>query len=416
MNAVALVLGLALAADDVAIRRLWDSIPPETREAFGHIHIACEAPSSAPATPPEHAGFAEFLKACHVIEASPGPLSWIVEGATPRRVFTACCTDSRMAPTLAANEWVVIDGGGPIEPHRFDVIAIRGAGESTSFARVLGLPGERIDILNGDLYVNNRIVRKPDGLQSIAWLPLESLAMAADRWKWPAGVSLGADGSVRLPAELGKTGLEIVRRDAGRLQGRPDSISCTDLRVEATVLVEAGGAATIEITDGPFVARAEIGANAFTLRLQEYDEDDAVYRDVRSEKGSIVAATHEGTMRVALENADDAVSLERDGQRLARIEFDSNTEGGSSTVKVGAVNGAVVMRDVIVRRDLHWKRGDRHDYPVTVAPGRLFVAADAFDATGDSRFVTAAAGVSGDAVLGRAVLAVDSAKKIRRIY
>jgi signal peptidase I len=51
---------------------------------------------------------------------------------------------------------------------------------STSFSkkkknyikRLVGLPGEKLQILNGDIYINDKIQRKPDHVQDILWLPV----------------------------------------------------------------------------------------------------------------------------------------------------------------------------------------------------------------------------------------------------
>lgn len=51
---------------------------------------------------------------------------------------------------------------------------------STSFSkkkknyikRLVGLPGEKLQIINGDLYINDKIQRKPDSIQNTLWLPV----------------------------------------------------------------------------------------------------------------------------------------------------------------------------------------------------------------------------------------------------
>lgn len=38
--------------------------------------------------------------------------------------------------------------------------------------RLVGLPGEKLQIINGDLYINDKIQRKPDSIQNTLWLPV----------------------------------------------------------------------------------------------------------------------------------------------------------------------------------------------------------------------------------------------------
>ena len=38
--------------------------------------------------------------------------------------------------------------------------------------RLIGLPGEKLQIVNGDIYINDKIQRKPDSVQETLWLPV----------------------------------------------------------------------------------------------------------------------------------------------------------------------------------------------------------------------------------------------------
>ena len=38
--------------------------------------------------------------------------------------------------------------------------------------RLVGLPGEKLQIVNGDIYINDKIQRKPDSIQETLWLPV----------------------------------------------------------------------------------------------------------------------------------------------------------------------------------------------------------------------------------------------------
>lgn len=38
--------------------------------------------------------------------------------------------------------------------------------------RLIGLPGEKLQIVNGDIYINDKIQRKPDSVQDALWLPV----------------------------------------------------------------------------------------------------------------------------------------------------------------------------------------------------------------------------------------------------
>lgn len=56
--------------------------------------------------------------------------------------------------------------------------------------RLVGLPGEKLQIVNGDIYINDRIQRKPDSVQDTLWLPVYNsyyLAKETDDPTWITG-------------------------------------------------------------------------------------------------------------------------------------------------------------------------------------------------------------------------------------
>ncbi|MCK4752057.1 MAG: signal peptidase I [Planctomycetes bacterium] len=61
-----------------------------------------------------------------------------------------------------------------IEPKRWDVIVFKNPLEpSTNYIkRLVALPGEIIEIIDGDIYINERIVRKPPKVQNELWMPV----------------------------------------------------------------------------------------------------------------------------------------------------------------------------------------------------------------------------------------------------
>ena len=60
------------------------------------------------------------------------------------------------------------------EPKRWDVIVFKNPPEPTInyIKRLIGLPGERIQIIDGDIYINDRIARKPPKVQNELWMPV----------------------------------------------------------------------------------------------------------------------------------------------------------------------------------------------------------------------------------------------------
>ncbi len=117
---------------------------------------------------------------------------------------------------LLVHKWPYVLGG-PFGPRRWDVIVFRDPSDATQHyvKRLIGLPGETIELVDGDVFVNGRIARKPPEVQRVLWFPvfdqahLPDPAATSGRWaRWvPEGAS-DADGA-------GWSGLDtrVVRYD-----------------------------------------------------------------------------------------------------------------------------------------------------------------------------------------------------------
>src|SRR5687767_756158 len=69
-----------------------------------------------------------------------------------------------MAPTIADGDQIVIDRGfykGENAVNRFDIIAFLVSKDLFHYKRVIGLPKERMEIKNGEVFINGRLLDEP---------------------------------------------------------------------------------------------------------------------------------------------------------------------------------------------------------------------------------------------------------------
>jgi signal peptidase I len=61
-----------------------------------------------------------------------------------------------------------------IEPKRWDVIVFKNPTDPTInyIKRLIGLPNEKVQIIDGDIYINDKIARKPPKVQNELWMPI----------------------------------------------------------------------------------------------------------------------------------------------------------------------------------------------------------------------------------------------------
>jgi signal peptidase I len=116
-----------------------------------------------------------------------------------RTPLSAADIPQKSGDRILVNKWPYLLGG-IFGPHRWDVIVFRNPADANEsyIKRLIGLPGETVEIVDGDVYINAQIARKTAAAQSVLWfvvfdqnhLPAPGFAEGAGP-RWAADVPLG---------------------------------------------------------------------------------------------------------------------------------------------------------------------------------------------------------------------------------
>jgi signal peptidase I len=315
--------------------------------------------------------------------------------------------------------------GGPCAPARWDVIVFRDPADPLQhyIKRLVGLPGETVEILDGDLFINGEIARKPPEIQRVLWyvvfdqahLPAANTpAGARQRWT-PVSPADGAaagwhDLEQRVVAYDGLDG------QARRLRFNPDAGPeylldlyaynrhssgefVGDVRIQAELTLAAGnGYCELRITREPvrFTARMHVSGLA---ELEREDLRDPAEKRVKSAVGDPLAVNRPAVVEFA--HLDYRVALRIDGREvLATTDAEYRPDvaalrRGPGRRPVGIDLAARGIRCHLAKlridRDLHYtsrapqvaRAGPAE--PFSLGPGEYFVLGDNSPDSHDSR-------------------------------
>lgn len=287
--------------------------------------------------------------------------------------------------------WVAIDPEAPAGRERF-------------VKRVLGLPGEFVDFVRGDVWVGSdrqrlqRAFRPPELLQSM-WIPILHGDEAVDpgRFRVEGGILQPERGrSFSLRAEVPTC---VAALKGGRRYTSEEIVD--DFRTETGWV--AGTRAVADVQVGLFIRDVTLGA---TFRVR-HELGHQTYRDLEFRAGTlrVLDGSPREAPRILAERGGIALPVwvqmtTLDGSfevkvgsspaQAARIyEGERRTEefGSYSRVTLGLDRGAAELAALDVRRDVFygWPREREQGGPEFVPPGHVFLVGDNAPASDDGR-------------------------------
>lgn len=319
-------------------------------------------------------------------------------------------------------------------PQRWDVVVFKvpSDGETNYIKRLIGLPGEKIEIIDGDIWVNDRIAKKTAEAQGVLWIPFfrqDYLPMQPSLRKsyFPRWLPIGREnGWSGLRSRVFRFGDE--KREQGEIAFATDArenppaatISddmpyngggdrfnpVSDVRLSAEVHFD-DDEGYVELSMNKrqrrFVARLSRDGHV-TLRQEPAINDTPVER---REVGAADIGRVAGPTVFSLGIADYDIVVSVDGRAVVTISStnypaelsaarDMKLRAVPSAPRIAAADGKLSLRHVEIDRDVYYtsftKIGGRLEpvavegKPITLASDEYLMLGDNTRASLDSRF------------------------------
>jgi signal peptidase I len=288
-----------------------------------------------------------------------------------------------MEPTLLGDPW----SGDKIlvnkfaydfrSPRRWEVAVFKYPKDTTKnyIKRAIGLPGETVRVMHGDVYINGAIAPKPWGVQQDLWR-LTPHSLEPEAWAFagpdgtrrpPSGLEFTADCTGGGNAELGYD-RTILAYETDKIGG----LFTSDIMVEFTLIPrEAAGFVGVEITLTPPLNREEVldrWEARFPLSGPECVPE--VWRGPATSATLFAAGTRcrlpkDKAARIQVCNVDQSIIVRVNGTEVIAKDyelpprvFESRAYTRQAWVRLRWSHAHATVRDPAVYVDVHYTSDD----------------------------------------------------------
>ena len=282
-------------------------------------------------------------------------------------------------------------------PRRWEVVVIRLFGR-IFIKRIIGLPGESLVIDDGDIYVDDRLVRKSfDQAKAMSVLVFDQTSRPPEGWgdRWERRPAAATEEGSDLLLDGRYTPQTLTYRHGPAVAGKSPPIRDEYAYNDGLV------AGAEQVHDFRVETEVEVLAGQGTFKLRLFDGQDWVEAVVPVAAG----ARH----RIEMAFVDRRLNARVDGRRLIEdVDFPppGPRPGVTRPAQLEADGAAIAIRGFRLYRDVHYTRQGRHGVggePVLLGVEQYFVLGDNSPNSEDSRFWPPEA-VSQSQLLGSAFL------------
>lgn len=262
--------------------------------------------------------------------------------------------------------------------------------------RLVGLPGEELEIIGGDIYINGRIARKPTAVQEKLWVPVYSSKYLPGK---PVNNTWLAEGKGWRVAQ------EVLSLETS---GKESSFATFARKIlDSYAYNDVRGANEVGDLRLRLALEVSRGSGGVFVVLERDDEVFNVYLPVQEGQEGYLERTGEGLAKLSaylvpgkrhvidFYRADDSLRLLLDGKEVfsydCGIQAQLNRAASSkSKLKIGGRDITCTFKDIEVFRDIYYSSDPSSGQwgvlePVRMGEGEYFVLGDNSINSKDSR-------------------------------
>ena len=276
--------------------------------------------------------------------------------------------------------------------------------------RLIGLPGEKLQIINGDIYIDDQIVQKPEKIQKALWIPvynsnfppkeevIPAWIIDGGQWKFNnSTLSLSMQGNDSAPSFI-TFGQQIT--DLTSYNDKSISfIVAGDVKIEFDIEVEASGSGGVHIIleennmmFDAFLAVNRSDQNGSYISVTE-TFDDGIKKDLVAENKELFLEQGK-RYHIAFSNVDNVVKLSVDKSEVFSYLYDIDELprrifAPRSGIKLGGIDTNATINNVEIFRDIYYSNLPSAQFatkaPVQLGEKDYFAMGDNSRNSNDSR-------------------------------